>query len=82
MVFGTDSRCCQVVFPMGTAGVGAAHLRIWPHQGQLMVMDMASGYATQLLIGTQGQVLRPGLAYRLPPNAVLILGNQSFYAKL
>ncbi|MBE6925139.1 MAG: hypothetical protein E7466_07905 [Ruminococcaceae bacterium] len=78
VVFGTDNRCCQVVFPVGTPGVGATHLRIWFQGNRLMVADMGSGLSTQLLSGNLGQVLRPGLAYTLPANAVLVLGSQSF----
>ena len=78
VLFGTDRSRCQILFPEGTPGIGRVHMRIWADEQGLMVMDMASGYTTQVATGSQGRALTPGLAYPLPVGATVIIGGQSF----
>ena len=77
-LFGSERGRCQVLFPAGTPGVGRVHMRVWLDQGRPMVMDMGSGFPTQIISGGKGKPLSPGLVYALPPDATIIIGSQSF----
>ena len=74
---GVDTGRCQITYPIGTPGVSRIHLRIWPQNGKLMVMDMGSRYGTWL----SGQKMVIGLAYAVDAGATLFFGdNQEFRA--
>lgn len=70
LYLGADSTKCRIAYPRGTPGISRVHLRLWPDGGRLMVMDMGSTYGTWL----GGKKMAAGLAYQLPPGALLYLG--------
>lgn len=70
-LLGTDNSRCQIPFPPGSPGVSRVHMRVWPENAQLRVMDMGSSYGTWL----NGQRMISGLAYSLAPGMLLVLGD-------
>ena len=77
MLLGTKQPDCAIAYPPGSPGISRVHMRIWPQDGMLMVMDMRSTYGTWL----DNRRMTPGLAYVLNPGSTLYLGdNQIFRA--
>lgn len=74
---GVDAGKCRIVYPRGAPGVSRVHLRLWPDEGNLMVMDMGSTYGTWLA----GKKMIPGLAYRLEPGMLLYLGSGQMFRR-
>lgn len=72
---GTDNTKCAIAYPAGTPGISRVHLRLWPDDGKLMVMDMGSTYGTWL----SGRKMSPGLAYHLAPGTYLYLGDRQIF---
>lgn len=75
LYLGVDGSKCDIVYPRGTPGISRVHLRIWPEEGRLMVMDMASTYGTWL----GGKKMTPGLAYHLAPGSYVYLGGGQMF---
>ncbi len=75
VVMGTDPSRCNVVFPPGTPGVSRAHLRIWPQDGGLMVMDLRSTYGTWI----NNQRMSPGLAYPMSVGSSIYFGSGQIF---
>ena len=75
LYLGVDSSKCSIVYPKGTPGISRVHLRIWPDNGRLMVMDMGSTYGTWLA----GKKMIPGLAYSLAPGSYVYLGGGQMF---
>lgn len=75
LYLGVDSSKCSIVYPKGTPGISRVHLRIWPDNGRLMVMDMGSTYGTWLA----GKKMTPGLAYPLAPGSYVYLGGGQMF---
>lgn len=75
LYLGVDASKCSIVYPKGTPGISRVHLRIWPDNGRLMVMDMGSTYGTWLA----GKKMIPGLAYSLAPGSYVYLGGGQMF---
>lgn len=71
-MLGVDTNRCRITYPIGTPGVSRVHLRIWPQNGKLMVMDMGSRYGTWL----NAQKMVKGLAYIMDVDATLFFGDE------
>lgn len=71
LYLGVDASKCSIVYPQGAPGVSRVHLRLWPDNGRLMVMDMGSTYGTWL----DGKKMTPGLVYPLAPGSFVYLGS-------
>lgn len=74
-ILGVDASRCNLVMPQGTPGVSRRHLRIWPVNGCIHVMDLGSTYGTWL----NGKKMTPGLVYSMPQGSVLFMGNNEFF---
>ncbi len=66
---------CVILYPAGTPGVSRVHMRVWPQDGVLMVMDMRSTYGTWI----DNRQMTPGLAYPLRPGSVVYLGDGQMF---
>jgi len=75
LILGVDPTRCNLVMPQGTPGVSRRHLRIWPVNGCIQVMDLGSTYGTWL----NGKKMTPGLVYPMNPGSVLFLGKSELF---
>ena len=75
MILGVDSTRCNLVMPQGTPGISRRHLRIWPVNGCIQVMDLGSTYGTWL----NGKKMTPGLVYAMPQGSVLFMGKKEMF---
>lgn len=75
LYLGVDASKCSIVYPQGSPGISRVHLRIWPDNGRLMVMDMGSTYGTWL----GGKKMTPGLVYPLSPGIYMYLGSGQMF---
>lgn len=76
-MLGVDAGKCAVSYPIGTPGVSRVHLRLWPQNGKLMLMDMGSTYGTWL----NGNKMARGLVYVLDAGSTVFFGDdQEFRA--
>lgn len=77
VMMGVDAGKCSVSYPIGTPGVSRVHLRLWPQNGKLMLMDMGSTYGTWI---NNNKMVR-GLVYVLEEGTTVFFGDdQEFRA--
>lgn len=72
VILGVDATRCNLVMPQGTPGISRRHLRFWPVNGCIQVMDLGSTYGTWL----NGKKMTPGLVYAMTPGSVLFMGKR------
>lgn len=75
IILGTDRSRCSLPIPPGTPGISRVHLRIWPEDGQIAIMDMGSTYGTW--IGNRR--MTAGLVYILPPGGTIYMGDGQIF---
>ena len=75
MVLGVDPSRCNLLMPVGTPGISRRHLRIWPANGRICIMDLGSTYGTWL----NGQKMNPGLVYTMAPGSVIFMGKNEYF---
>lgn len=78
MCMGVDKSKCHFAFPVGTPGISRLHLRLWPQNGMLCVMDMGSTYGTWI----NGKKMTPGLVYQAPTGSVIYMGGGQVFQTL
>lgn len=71
IIFGTNPNRCNFTFPPGSPGISKVHMRIWPEDGEVLIVDMGSTYGTWL----NNQKMTPGLIYSLNPGEAIYLGD-------
>lgn len=78
LILGVDAARCNLVMPQGTPGISRRHLRIWPVNGCIQVMDLGSTYGTWL----NGKKMTPGLVYPMAQGSVLFMGKNEVFRAL
>ena len=66
---------CNVVMPAGTPGVSRFHLKIFPANGRICVVDLNSTYGTWL----NNQKMTPGLVYTMTPGSEIFMGRGEIF---
>lgn len=75
LVLGVDPSRCNLLMPVGTPGISRRHLRIWPENGRICIMDLGSTYGTWL----NNRKMTPGLVYVAPPGSVIFMGRNEYF---
>lgn len=78
LILGVDPSKCNLLMPQGTPGISRRHLRLWPVNGCIQVMDLGSTYGTWL----NGKKMTPGLAYPMSQGSVLFMGKNEVFRAL
>lgn len=77
LCLGVNPNVCHIPFPMGTPGISRQHLKLWPDNGDILVMDLGSTYGTFI----DGNRLTPGLVYKLASGSTLIMGGGQIFRR-
>ena len=78
LLLGVDHTKCHVTYPPGTPGISRVHLRIWPDNGRILVMDLGSTYGSWL----DGKKMTPGLVYPMQLGSTLYLGGGQVFRSI
>ena len=73
MLFGRDSKKCDVVFPIDTEGVSGHHCLISYNKGKVMIRDMNSTYGTFI---NNGLRIDSEIDVEICPGDVFYLGSE------